>query len=157
MIVADTSPLSAFLRIRRADLLSALFPRIVIPGAVASELDRGPSIVGTWRTAMGFVEPRTIEPTPLLGLLQADLDPGEAEAIALAVQEKATLLIDEARGRALARRLAVNVIGSVGVCVLAKEQGLVATVRPLIEDLRVRGGLWLSDALLRDVLTRSGE
>lgn len=158
MIVADTSPLSAFLRVRRPDLLSVLFGNIVIPAAVAMELDRGTALVGSWRAAMPFVEVRAVEPSPLLDLLRAELDPGEAEAIALAAADKAKLLlIDEAKGRTLARRLALKVVGSVGVCVLAKERGLVAEARPLLEDLRRRGGLWLSDALLAEVLSRLGE
>jgi predicted nucleic acid-binding protein len=158
LIVADTSPLSAFLRAHRPDLLFDLFGPIVIPSAVATELDRGAALVGSWRSAMPFVDPRTVEPSPLLSLLRAELDPGEAEAIALAADGKAKLLlIDEAKGRAFARRLALRVVGSVGVCVLAKERGLIATARPLLEDLRRRGGLWLSDALLREELTRVGE
>lgn len=158
MIVGDTSALSGFLRVRRADLLSDLFGQIVIPDAVATELDRGAPLVGDWRAAMPFVDVCSVEPSSLLELLRAELDPGEAEAIALACESKAKLLlIDEVRGRLLARRVKVNVLGSVGVCVLAKERGLIAAVRPLLEDLRLRGGRWLSDALVREVLTRLGE
>jgi predicted nucleic acid-binding protein len=158
LIVADTSLLSAFLRVHRPELLSDLFGPVVIPGAVAAELDRGPALVGRWRSAMPFVAERAAPPSPLLELLLAELDPGEAEAIALAVEGKAKLLLmDEAKGRTLARRLALRVTGAVGVCVLAKERGLIPSARPLLEDLRHRGGLWLSDALVGEVLTRLGE
>jgi predicted nucleic acid-binding protein len=158
LIVADTSPLSAFLRVHRVDLLSGLLGSLVIPGAVAMELDRGASLVGAWRQALPFVEVRAVDDSPLLALLRADLDPGEAEAIALAVEAKAKLLlIDEVKGRALAQRLGLKVLGSVGVCVLAKERGLIAAARPLLDDLRHRGGRWFSDALLDEVLSRIGE
>ena len=80
------------------------------------------------------------------------------EACALAVEAKAKLLlIDEVKGRALAQRLGLKVLGSVGVCVLAKERGLIAAARPLLDDLRHRGGRWFSDALLDEVLSRIGE
>jgi hypothetical protein len=122
---------SAFLRVHRPDLLSDLFGPIVIPGAVATELDVGAALVGSWRSAMPFVEARVVEPSPLLELLRAELDPGEAEAIALAAEGKAKLLIiDEIKGTTLARRLALRVVGSVGVCALAKERGLIAAARP---------------------------
>lgn len=158
MIVADTSPLSAFLRVHRPDILSDLFGHIVIPAAVATELDRGAAQVGSWRSSMPFLVLKAVEPSPLLSLLRAELDPGEAEAIALAAEGGATLLlIDEVKGRASARRLGLRVTGAVGVCILAKERGLLTEARPLLEDLRRRGGLWLGDALLRGVLTRIGE
>src|SRR5262249_31748728 len=130
LIVADTSPLSAFLRVRRPALLSDLFGSITIPDAVALELDRGAALVGAWRSAMPFVVVRSVTPSPLLELLRAELDPGEAEAIALASEGKARLLlIDEVKGRAMARRLALKIVGSVGVCILAKERGLIPAAR----------------------------
>jgi predicted nucleic acid-binding protein len=158
LIVADTSPVSAFLRIQRPDLLSGLFGSVIVPAAVAAELDRGAALVGAWRSAMPFMTVQTVAPSPLLALLQAELDPGEAEAIVLASGSAAKLLlIDEAKGRAAARRLGLKVTGAVGACVLAKERGLVAAAGSLLEDVRRRGGLWLSDALIREVLGRIGE
>jgi predicted nucleic acid-binding protein len=158
LIVADTSPLSAFVRVHRSDILSDLFEHIVVPGAVAAELDRGAARVGNWRSSLPFVVPKTVDPSPLLSLLRAELDEGESEAIALAAQEGATLLlIDEVKGRAAAQRLGLRVTGAIGACLLAKKRGLITEAKPLLEDLRRRGGLWLSDTLLRGVLTRIGE
>ena len=52
VVVADTTPLSCLVRIGRADLLTALFPEVRIPSAVAEELDRGAAILGDWRSLL---------------------------------------------------------------------------------------------------------
>lgn len=107
---------------------------------------------------MPFAQVLRVEPSPLLALLQSELDSGEAEAIALAVQQKSELLlIDEAHGRTVARRLSLEVIGSVGLVLLAKERGLVSAVMPVLDELRSRGGLWLSDAFYQSIVARTGE
>jgi hypothetical protein len=158
LIVADTTPLSVFLRIGRIDLVQSLVSTLYIPEAVAVELDRGQKFFGQWREQMPFVQVLRLEPSPLLALLKSGLDMGEAEAIALAVERKTELLlIDEAQGRAMARRLSIEVIGSVGLVLLAKERGLVPAVLPVLDDLRARGGLWLSDAFYESIVARTCE
>lgn len=157
MIVSNTTPLSCFLRIDRTDLVGTLFPDLMIPGAVAGELDRGSRLVGAWRDRLN-VRVEAVLASPFLDLLGAELDPGEAEAIALAVERRADLLlIDEVRGRAAARRVGVPVVGSVGIIILAKHAGLIESGRPLIDDLTARGGLWLAASLRAAVLSQLGE
>lgn len=158
MIIADTTPLSVFLRIGRIDLVQSLVRTLYVPEAVAVELDRGQKLFGQWREQMPFAQVIRVEPSPLLVLLKSELDIGEAEAIALAVERKGELLlIDEAQGRTVARRLSLDVIGSVGLVLLAKKRGLVTAVVPVLDDLRSRGGLWLSDAFYDSIVARSGE
>lgn len=159
LIVADTTPVSCVVRIGRADLLTTLFPDVRIPTAVADELDRGLGVVGDWRSALrpGF-RVEAVDPSPLLSLLQDELDAGEAAALALGVSLGADLiLIDELRGRTVAKRLGLHVLGTVGLIVLAKRRGLIPEARPIITQVRTRGGLWLGDKLVADVLAQLGE
>ncbi|WP_133512668.1 hypothetical protein [Candidatus Thiosymbion oneisti] len=95
MIVSNTTPLSCLLRIGKADLLEKLYGSIAIPKAVAIELDLGQATHGDWRNSLPFV--REIDPATdnLLRLLEAEVDAGEAAAIALALQIKSDLLIIE--------------------------------------------------------------
>lgn len=64
--------------------------------------------------------------------LQETLDPGESSAIALSLEyENATLLMDELRGRKVARQLGLNVTGTLGVIAQAKISGIIPSVKPI--------------------------
>lgn len=159
LVVADTTPLSCLLRIGRTDILRALFSDIRIPSAVADELDRGAALVGDWRLALlPFVRIEVVEPSPLLRVLIDELDEGEAAALAMATQLDADLvLLDELRGRAVAARLGVPVLGTIGLLATAKKRGIIAAARPLIAQVRAEGGLWVTEKLVAEVLARIGE
>jgi predicted nucleic acid-binding protein len=94
----------------------------------------------------------------LVTALQAELDEGEAEAIALAIQLKAhLLLLDERRGRAVASRLGLRFIGLLGVLVEAKQKGYISRVKPLLDHLIAKAGFWVSHQLYARVLREVGE
>lgn len=87
--------------------------------------------------------------------LQTDLDDGEAEALALAAVVQADLvLVDERHGRNIAIWMGFRVMGAAGVLVEAKARGLLAEIRPVLDEMlrvtrfRLAGRLY--DALLRD-------
>src|SRR5258708_13237357 len=105
MIVSDTTPLSVFLRIDRVDLLVSLFSEIIIAEAVAAELDHGHAAFGgSWQARLPQARVQRVSASPLLSMLRHELDQGESEAIALAVESPGhLLLIDEAQGRLVAR------------------------------------------------------
>lgn len=82
-------------------------------------------------------------------LLLAELDPGEAAAIALARRLNSTLLIvDDMTARCIAQRLGLRITGTVGVVLAAAERRLIDDPFLMLHELRTRGGLWLSDAFL---------
>ncbi len=67
-----------------------------------------------------------------------------------------TLLIDERLGRAIGRRVGLKVMGSAAVLVRAKENGLISSVREILEEMRQRG-YWLSEELSRTAAKLAGE
>ena len=82
----------------------------------------------------------------------------KAEAIALAVEQSATrLLVDEHRARVVASRLGVRTIGCLGILLEAKQHGLIATIRPLLDKLETQAGFWVGGELRSQVLSTAGE
>jgi predicted nucleic acid-binding protein len=65
--------------------------------------------------------------------------------------------MDEMHGRVVARRLGLTVAGTLGLVVRAKRGGLIPAARPLIAQVRTRGGLWVADKLVAEVLAGLGE
>jgi uncharacterized protein len=152
LVVSDTSPVSALLQIGRAHLLKDLFDRVCIPPAVNDELARFHDSLPS------FVEVRLVSDQSLVKALLTKLDLGEAEAIVLAQECNADfLLIDERRGRKAATEAGVQIIGLIGVILLAKSRGLILTVKELIGELQSKAGFYVDDVLLNKTLQAAGE
>ena len=89
---------------------------------------------------------------------RAQLDPGESEAIALALEINADLLlIDERRGKTEANRLGIRITGLLGVLVDAKQRSLIPAVRSLMDDLIATSQFKVSQALYNQILAIVGE
>jgi hypothetical protein len=86
------------------------------------------------------------------------LDPGEAEAIALAAEiGPDILLLDERRARKVAARMGLKVIGLLGVVLEAKRKGFIRRVQPLLDEVVAKAGFWVSARLYARVLEEAGE
>lgn len=124
IVVADTTPLRYLVVIEREHLLPALYGRVLIPPAVASELyqENTPGVVRTWLAARpGWLEIRQ----PTRALPEIDLDLGEKEAIALAEEVDADLLLFyEWDARREARRRHLRVVGTLRVLADGTSRGL---------------------------------
>ena len=115
VVVADTSPINYLVLIGQIDLLIRLYTRILIPPAVLAELKHplAPKPVRDWACDT----PKWLEVlSPKDSLTLAQLDLGETEAIALATEMHAeVLLIDEQAGRQEAVRRGLRVAGTLSV------------------------------------------
>jgi len=105
-----------------------------------------------------WIVSQPVQNDAMVRALQGELDHGEAEAIALAVELQAGLiLIDERRARAIAARMGLNVVGVLGVLVEAKHKALVPLLKPILDSLIAQAGFWVSQQLYERVLQVVGE
>jgi len=160
IIVSNASPLIALIRIGQLDLLRQLYSEIIIPEAVWHEVvvegadQPGAEVV----SSASWIVQRTVMNRPLVHGLQQELDAGEAEAIALAVEIDDTLLLmDERLGRDTARHFGIRYTGVVGVLIEAKHKGFLQAIQPHLDALRNLAGFRVSEALYRRVLQDEGE
>ena len=84
------------------------------------------------------------------------VDEWEAEAIALALHSSARILIDEKRGRNAARKLGLEIRGTIGLFVEAKKKGILRSVKECIDKL-LEAGYYLDDELIEEALRKADE
>jgi predicted nucleic acid-binding protein len=155
-VVSNTTPLIKLVGVGLLDLLPTLYQEIHVPEAVFAEYQAGrnqhpgsPDLA-----TLSWLTVHTVAPDPAV---PASLDAGEAQAIALARTLQARLiLLDERRGRAVAARLGLPVVGTLTVLIEAKLQGHVPLIAPVIDQM-ITQGRRISLRLRTEVLKRAGE
>ena len=142
LAVSDTSPLRYLIAVEKADLLVQLFATVLIPPAVARELSHpaAPSPVRQWIAGHpAWLRIHSLA-TRLDIELMTSLDSGEAEAIQLAAEQKADILIlDEWKGRTLAQSRFLPVTGALGVLGDAYRQGFLDNPLEVLAQMRQKG------------------
>jgi len=113
MVISDATTLIILFDLKRIDLLSNLFEKILISQTIYSELNVKKEIF-----LPDFIEVVTVNKSDTLKLLKNLLDDGESEAIALALEKKSRLIIDEKKGRKIAMRQGLEIIGLLGIVYL---------------------------------------
>ena len=156
-VISNNTPLVALYVLGRLDLLNTLFGEVLIPPAVQQEflateraqrqeaLDNAP-----WIQVSALAQPYQASSF-------GGLDEGEAEVLALATERDARLVImDERRGRQYAKRLSLPLTGTLGGLLLAKSEGLIVELAPLITELQ-NAGPYLAPELINKTLKLAGE
>jgi len=155
IVVADSGPLHYLILLEHIELLRRFYGQVLVPEPVAGELSAAaaPAVVRDWITKPPtWVDVRPV-PSDAVSMIRYDLDLGERAAIALAETMHADLLlIDEAAGRAEAKRRHLRVTGTLGVLRVGAEQGLV-NVPDLLERLKATS-FYLDETLLHTVFDR---
>ena len=160
IVVSNTSPLTNLAAIGQFDLLHKLFGELYLPLGVVDELSFG----GTkWPgasevEAADWIHSKPVRNRAVVDALRLDLDLGEAETIALALEMQATLvLLDEQPGRNAAYYFNLKVMGVVGILLQAKKLKLIRALRPVLDALRYQAGFYVSEAVYQRALQRAGE
>ncbi|MDJ0635326.1 MAG: DUF3368 domain-containing protein [Xenococcaceae cyanobacterium MO_188.B29] len=155
IVVSNTSPIFYLSTIGQLDLLRQLYDEIVIPNTVFQEITNvgNTDVSATVVPTLNWIKIQSTTDLTLVNTLSHELDPGEAEAIALAVELDADrLLIDERLGRNAAIRLGLRVTGVLGILIAAKRKNLIQEVKPLLDTLIKQVGFWIDEQLYTEVL-----
>ena len=161
-VISDASPLVHLAAISQFELLRNLYSLVFIPNAVWTEV----AVAGAGRPgsaelqaaiASGWIEIKNpgVENRSHRELIT--LDP-EAEALALALDLSADIvLMDEVRGRSVARSLGLRAVGTLGILIEAKRKGFISSFRAQLENLGRDSQLQLSEDIKQLALQMAGE
>lgn len=138
--------------INEVDILRQLFGEVIIPEAVRWELSEKHSELPSW------IHVCSVQDKGLLILVAQTLDPGESEAVVLAKELHADhLLMDERKGRRIAAKQGVPVIGLLGVILMARKRNIIPSARQIVERIDQEAGFYLSSQVKETALKTVGE
>jgi predicted nucleic acid-binding protein len=160
IVVSNTSPLTNLAAIGHFELLRKLFGEIHIAQGVWEELNKGGRRHPGSREVenASWIRRHEVSNPTVTALLRRDLDLGDSETLALALELRADLvLLDEQEGRHAANRLGLRPFGVLAILLKAKQQGEVEEIGSLLDALRWEAGFFLADSLYRQVLKEAGE
>jgi predicted nucleic acid-binding protein len=154
VIVADTGPLISLAVIDKLDLLDTLFYGVVIPEAVWRELENN---IEEMSIPQARRFQNNIIPVTNYREINADLDPGEKEAILLYEEIHADrLLVEDKDARLFAEARGIHCTGTIGVLIESKRKGFIPCLRPLLIKLLAKNRYY-SASFLNEILTLSNE
>ncbi|MEJ5251699.1 MAG: DUF3368 domain-containing protein [Armatimonadota bacterium] len=150
LAIVDTSCLIGLEGTSQLHLLPALFSRLIVPPAVQREFGSLPDTFHVQSPANN----------DLVQALRLMLGQGEAEVIALGTELRSTedceLVLDDWQARRVAKSFGLSTVGTIGILLRAKKEGLLEAVQPAMDVLRAHG-FYISDALYRRALELAGE
>jgi len=149
MIISDSTTLIVLFDLDRLDLLSNIFTHIIIPDAVHKEISAKLPL-----SLPSFMKVQKVTDSDILDVLKSVLDLGESEAIALAIELELPLIIDEKKGRKIALREGIKIIGLLGVIYLNIKKGFISEeeAKGFLDDAVVNG-YRISKTLVADMFT----
>ncbi|OUL34123.1 nuclease [Nostoc sp. T09] len=158
-VVCNATPLINFAAINRLDILEAVFKQLLIPQSVYNEttVEGFPgtefvlqAINSSWLQVQSV--------SIIVNNIPSELDDGEREAIALALETgEQRILLDEREARQVAENLGLQAIGTLGILLLAKNRGVITQVQPLLDAMLDTAQYWVSRSLYEQVLRQAGE
>ena len=158
IVISNTSPIFYLHRLGRLELLHRLYSRILVPEAVIEELKAGrdqgedvPDIANH-----DWIEVRSVHVPEVVSLIM-DLGPGEAQVLAMALENPGSLaIIDDRLARDLAQARNIRITGTAGILLKAKRAGYIKSVKSLLNTL-IQLDFRLSDAVMDTILRLAEE
>ena len=157
-VICNTSPLQYLHQAGVLELLPALAGQVYVPEAVVAELREGQrrNVLLPTLEELSWLTVQPVRDRTLLPLV-THLGDGEKEVLALGLEtEDALLILDDRDARRYARALELEITGTLGLLLRAKERGILDAVRPVLDRLQVLG-FRLNARTRQMVLKRAGE
>ena len=158
IVIADTTPIITLMKLNRLDLLEKLFDTVILPNAVYEELVSNSNYVTEAQMVVEcpFLKRREVSDRQSIKILRevVGLDVGESEAIVLAEEKQADLLIiDERKGRRVAKQMGLKITGTIGILLHAFDYKILSSEEILscTESLR-DSSIRISDSLFELIL-----
>jgi len=146
IVIADTTCFILLDKIGELGLLKSLFGSVVTTTIIATEFgDPLPD----------WVQIKEVKDVLFQSTL--DVDAGEASAIALAIESPPSLIVlDDDKARKKARRLQLNVTGTLGLFLKAKRDGIIPDVRSMLNKVQ-KINFRYSESVFNEILKLAGE
>lgn len=156
-IISNSSPIIHLAKIDQLDLLRDFFGELLIPEAVYEEcIPKARDVVARIKQ-VSWLRVLPVTNQHLVKLLNSEIDRGEAEGIALALENQASLiLLDDADAREKARLYSLRITGTLGLLLCAKQAGKIASLSVMLDAL-CQTGFWLRTELIHRLLVEAGE
>jgi predicted nucleic acid-binding protein len=127
-IIVDTSCLIILTKIKELNLLKLLYSKVIITSEIANEFG---SELPDWVTVY------PIERNNIKLLFESKIDSGEASAILLALtMPNSTIIMDDLKGRIFAKQFKLNVTGTIGVIIAAKNKNIILSIKPILDKIK---------------------
>ncbi len=153
MIISDSTALIVLFDLERVELLENLFEEVYITPIILDEISVKKSLV-----LPSFIKVEKLKDDELFNFLKRLLDLGESEAIALANEKNLPIIIDEKKGRKIAKRMDLKVIGLLGVVYLNAKKGfLTKSEASEFMQSAIKHGYRISKNMVYDVLEELDE
>jgi predicted nucleic acid-binding protein len=155
IVISNSTALINFASIDRLDILHALFKELTVPESVWDEtVVKASRYVSAKRIREAhWIKVKKVHDSNLVNLLTGKLDAGEAEAVALALEMRAdVVLLDESPAREVAKKLGINFTGTVGCLIMAKRSGIIESIKPVLNRIMKDAKFWIAQDLYRTIL-----
>ena len=158
-VIVNSTPLIALSHVKQLDLLRDLYGQVTIPRAVYNEISvkTDYSCKKAVDDALGWIVVEDIKNQMAKNMYKTQLHEGEVEVMILSLEQDADLVvIDDANAKKHAKYLNLNVTGTLGILIKAKQKGYINELKPILEEM-VEKHIYLSDKLIKMCLERVGE
>ena len=157
-VIINSTPLIAISKVHMLDLLRDMFGEVFIPAAVYREVTAKNDFIRDEIAQSNWIHVDTIRSTESRKMYRAKLHDGEIEVMILAQEHghDHLVVIDDRSARRTAEYLGLNLTGTIGVLIQAKQRGLIDFVMPVIISMEAEG-IYFSEALKARIQRVSGE
>ena len=160
IVISDTSVICNLFLVGYLDLIPKLFGEVLIPSKVYDELLELEKFNFNITPILqaDFIEIKSPTNKSAVKELLLELDEGEAEAIVLAMEVEADiLLIDESKGRMIATNLGLEITGVLGILLQSKKGGHIPEIKPILDALVNDANFFIAKKLYDIIIEKAGD